>query len=130
MADRFEHDAPRLDRNTILSYDRTRLSYQRTMLAWVRTGTSLIGFGVAIYNFHRMTGGQLGSYLIGPHEFALAMVGTGLVTLLLATIEYRRDIRLLSAQYADIPRSPLPALVAFSVSILGIMGLILIIFRK
>lgn len=100
------------------------------MLAWVRTGTSLIGFGVAIYNFHRMTGGQLGSYLIGPHEFALAMVGTGLVTLLLATIEYRRDIRLLSAQYADIPRSPLPALVAFSVSILGIMGLILIIFRK
>ena len=71
MADRFEHDAPRLDRNTILSYDRTRLSYQRTMLAWVRTGTSLIGFGVAIYNFHRMTGGQLGSYLIGPHEFAL-----------------------------------------------------------
>jgi len=130
VADRFEHDAPRLDRNTILSYDRTRLSYQRTMLAWVRTGTSLIGFGVAIYNFHRMTGGQLGSYLIGPHEFALAMIGTGLVTLLLATIEYRRDIRLLSAHFADIPRSPLPALVALLVSILGIMGLILIIFRK
>jgi putative membrane protein len=131
MADRTEQNAPRLDRNTILSYDRTRLSYQGTMLSWVRTGTSLITFGFAIYNFHRIAlGDRQSSQLIGPHEFATIMVGIGLVALFLATLEYRRDIRLLGAQYADLPRSPLPAIVALLISGLGIMALIAMIFRQ
>jgi putative membrane protein len=87
------------DRSTILAYDRTRLAYQRTMLSWMRTGTSLITFGVAIYNFHQFTSGdQPGNRLIGPHEFGLIMVGIGLVALLLAMLEYRRDIRTLTTQ--------------------------------
>jgi putative membrane protein len=48
VPDHIDQSVPKLDRNTILSYDRTRLSYQRTMLSWVRTGTSLITFGFAI----------------------------------------------------------------------------------
>jgi putative membrane protein len=115
----------------MLAYDRTRLAYQRTLLAWVRTATALITFGFAIYNFHRIvTGDHPSSRLIGPHEFALIMVGIGLVALLLAMIEYGRDVRALSAQYPEIPRSPLPGAVALLVSVLGLLALILIIFRQ
>ena len=131
MADHVEQSTPRFDRSTILAYDRTRLAYQRTMLSWVRTGTSLITFGFAIYNFHRFTSGdQPGNRLIGPHEFGLIMVGIGLVALLLAMLEYRRDIRTLTTQYPEIPRSSLPGAVALMISVLGFLALMVMIFRK
>ncbi len=131
MEDSVEHDAPRLDRSTILAYDRTRLSYQRTLLSWVRTGTSLITFGFAMYSFHRVaTGDEPRSYLIGPHQVALMMVSIGLVALLLATLEYRHNIRILSAEYPDIPQSLLPAMVALLISTLGMLTLIVMIFRQ
>ena len=130
MADHIDQSVPKLDRNTILSYDRTRLSYQRTMLSWVRTGTSLITFGFAIYNFQRITtGNQPSSHLIGPHEFATVMVTIGLVAVLLASFEYRRDLRVLGTQYPEIPRSPLPVAVALLISVLGLVALIAMAFR-
>jgi uncharacterized membrane protein YidH (DUF202 family) len=126
----FEQTAPRPDRSTILAYDRTGLSYQRTMLSWVR-GTSLIAFGFAIYNFHRvLAGDQPSTHLIGPHEFALIMVGIGLVSLLLATLEYRRDIAILVAQFPEIRRSPLPGSVALLIVLLGLLAMFTMIFRQ
>jgi putative membrane protein len=101
------------------------------MLAWVRTGTSMITFGFAIYNFHRIaTGDRPSSQLIGPHGFATIMVCIGLVALLLAAFEYRHSMRMLSAQYPDIPRSPLPAAVALLVSALGLLALVVIALRQ
>ena len=44
------------------------------------------------------------------------LVSIGLVALLLATFEYRHNIRMLSTQYPDIRRSPLPAAVALLIS--------------
>jgi uncharacterized membrane protein YidH (DUF202 family) len=101
------------------------------MLSWVRTGTSLIAFGFAIYNFHRAASGdQPSNRLIGPHEFALVMVGIGAFALLLAMLEYRQNIRALRTQYHDIPPSPLPGAVALLVSVLGLVALIAMIFRQ
>lgn len=131
MADHVDRSTPKFDRSTILAYDRTRLAYQRTMLSWVRTATALITFGFAVYNFHRIAAGDGPSdRLIGPHEFALIMVGIGLVALLLAMIEYRRDMRILSLQHPEIPWSPLPGAVALLVSVLGLLALISIILRQ
>ena len=133
MADHVEQSVSRLDRSTTLAYDRTRLAYQRTMLAWVRTGTSLITFGFAIYNFHRIATGDRQSsshQLIGPHGFATIMVSVGLVALLLATFEYRHSMRMLGAQYPNIPRSPLPAAVALLISALGVLALVVMAFRQ
>jgi hypothetical protein len=57
------------------------------------------------------------------------MVVIGLIALVLATLEYRRNIRVLTAQYPGIQRSPLPAALALLISALGIVALIVIIFR-
>ena len=130
MADHIHHEAPGLDRTTRLAFDRNCLACQRTMLAWVRTGTSLITFGFAIYSFPRIVArDQPYNYFIGPHLLALMMVVIGLVALLLATLEYRRNIRVLAAQYPGIQRSPLPAALALLILALGIVALIVIIFR-
>src|ERR1700746_772113 len=100
MGGGISHGRPELDRSTALAFARTRAAYERTMMAWIRTATSLITFGFSIYKFF-----QLEEYrklepnrVIGPRQFSLALVSIGLLSLLLATIEYRYNMRALRDQ--------------------------------
>jgi hypothetical protein len=58
------------------------------------------------------------------------MVSIGLVALLLAMIEYRRNMRTLRIQFREIHWSPLPGAVALLISVLGLLALISIILRQ
>jgi putative membrane protein len=111
--------------------DRTRLAYERTLMAWIRTATSLITFGFSIYKFFQieMTSGAGRSRLIGPREFAFLMIVTGLVSLLLATLEHRRNLRALNEHYPGGSRS-LATVMAALISILGFTALLAVIFRQ
>ena len=131
MADQTSPGASKPDTSTRLAYERTRLAYERTMMAWVRTSTSMITFGFTIYKFFQIEkgGGVESNRLIGPREFALLLVGIGLVSLLVATLEHRQSLRALRAQYPEMPRS-LSLWVAGLISILGLLALILMIFRQ
>jgi|SRR5271167_3048266 putative membrane protein len=131
MEEQIVHSTPALDDSTRLAFDRTRAAYERTMMSWIRTATSLITFGFSIYKFFQIEapkGGQQ-NRLIGPREFALMLVSIGLVSLLLATLEHRQNIRALGAQYAGKPRS-LAVLVAALLSILGVLALLAMILRQ
>src|ERR1700736_5633324 len=131
MSEQTPHGTPPLDRSTELAFERTRVAYERTMMAWIRTATSLITFGFTIYKFFQFEGpgrAQQGR-LIGAREFALLMVSFGLISLLLATIEHRQNIRALGAQYAGKQRS-LTVLLAALISILGIAALLAMVFRQ
>jgi len=115
-----------------LAVDRTRLAHERTLLAWVRTATSLISFGFAIYKFFQYLqekGQAREGRILGPREFALVLIGTGLVALLFATIQHRLDIKRMRALYPEVPYS-LATVLAGLMSILGIIALIAIIFRQ
>ena len=121
-----------LDRSTELAYERTRLAYERTLMAWIRTGVSLISFGFTIYKFFEEfhTAQQVvRTSLIGPREFGTIMISIGLVAVLLATFQHVRTMHKLRAQYADIAYS-LAALVAFLVSLLGVVALFAVIYRQ
>jgi putative membrane protein len=126
-----EHVAPTLDASTKLAFERTRVAYERTMLSWVRTGTSLITFGFGIYKFFQLdeVAGKPRGRLFGPREFALVLVSIGLISLLLAAMEYRQDVRMLGAQFGGRPRS-LAVIVAALLSILGIFALVVMIYRQ
>ena len=131
MSDASSRSAAGLDRSTALAFMRTRAAYERTMMAWIRTATSLITFGFSIYKFF-----QLEEYrklepdrAIGPRQFSLALVSIGLVSLLLATIEYRQNMRTLRDEYPDSHRS-LAVFVAALLSVLGIVAIVLMIFRQ
>ena len=87
---------------TTLAADRTRLAYDRTLLAWVRTGTSLITFGFTIYKFFQLESARVEprpQRLIGPREFAFLMIVIGILSLVLATLDHRRDLKALRTQY-------------------------------
>ena len=122
------------DASTLLSIDRTRLSYDRTLMSWIRTATSLITFGFSIYKFFQIEAEKTAATsarLLGPREFAMAMIAIGLTSLLLATLEHRRDLGALKIQYpnATIPRSTARMMAAL-ISVLGIVAFLAAVFRQ
>jgi putative membrane protein len=120
-----------MDTSTRLAYDRTRLAYENTMMAWVRTATSLITFGFSVYKFFEfdIKRGQEFSGMIGPREFGLMMITFGLISLLAGTLQHVMSLRQLRAEYPATPRS-VAALLAGLVSILGLVALVAVLFRK
>ena len=124
--------APRLDVGTKLAVDRTRLAHERTLMAWVRTATSLISFGFTIYKFFQF---ELkaqppdAAHLIGPRGFALVMIAIGLVALLLSTLEHRRSLQAMRAEFGDIPGST-AAIVAALISLLGLLAFVAVLMRS
>jgi inner membrane protein YidH len=131
LADQTLNDRKALDAGTRLAFDRTRLAYDRTMMAWVRTATSLISFGFTIYKFFQIEigKGQTGDHLIGPREFAMMMIGIGLLSLVMATIQHRQDRNMLRAMNPEVPRS-MAAVLAGLIAVLGIVAFVAVVFQK
>jgi putative membrane protein len=78
------------------------MAADRTLLAWVRTSTSLISFGFTIYKFFqylRQTQKVEPIGLVGPRGFSLLMISIGVVVLIVATIQHRRDMKELRMEY-------------------------------
>jgi putative membrane protein len=78
---------------------RTRMALERTLLAWVRTGVSLIGFGFTIVQFFEhlkslkdVSPAQLPT---APRTLGLMLIGAGIVTLIVASLQYRRLVHYL-----------------------------------
>jgi putative membrane protein len=123
---------PTLDTGARLAIDRTRLAYERTMMAWIRTATSLISFGFTIYKFFELdlrtpaSGVRLSA--IGPRGFALVMISTGLVALVLAGVQHHQSLQSLKQSYGPIPRS-VSGPVAALIGLLGVLALLGVIVR-
>lgn len=118
--------------STDLAVDRTRLAHDRTLMAWVRTSASLISFGFTIYKFFqymREQGQAIGDRAFGPPQFALCLIAIGLISLLLATIQHRHEVRVMRAHYAHVPYS-LATVVGGLVAILGVVTFVAVFFGK
>jgi putative membrane protein len=114
-----------------LALERTNLAHERTMMAWIRTATALISFGFSIYKFFELEKGAapaIQRQIIGPHLFAILMIGVGILALLIASLEHLQHIKSLKIYHVPIQRS-LAGLIAGFVGILGILALVAVIFR-
>jgi len=78
---------------------RTRLSIERTMMSWIRTAVALIGFGFAIVQFfvrfEQMPGVRPADYPNAARDLGLALIGCGVLALLIAIWQYLWIIRYL-----------------------------------
>jgi putative membrane protein len=121
------------DASTKLAVERTRLAYERTMMAWLRTSTSLITFGFTIQKIFQIENKGDSQYegLLGPGNLGRLMILAGLVILVLATLEHRRDITALKRDYPYVvfPRS-LARVVAAVIAVLGILAMISVFVRS
>jgi putative membrane protein len=116
-----------------LSVERTRLSHDRTLMSNVRTSTALISFGFTIYKFFselKLPGEiQRAHRLLGSRNFGFLMMSIGVIYLGLASLSYSRQMRIMQARYG-ISFDRLPLALAGVISLLGILGLLAVIFRQ
>lgn len=102
-----------------LALERTFLAHERTLMAWIRTATSLITFGFALYKFyyyvHQDKPPTHGEQLFGARTYGLCMMGFGVATLLIATLQHRQQMKPLRAMYPEAPMS-------LSLVLAGLMG--------
>ena len=118
--------------STDLAVDRTRLAHDRTLMAWVRTSASLISFGFTIYKFFQYMkdeGQSVQDRAFGPPQFAMFLIAIGLISLVLATIQHRREMKAMRAHYVHVPYS-MATLVGALVAILGVVTFGAVILRQ
>lgn len=122
--------AAALDSGTRLSVTRTRLSYERTLMSWVRTAASLISFGFSIYKFFEL---ELDSRppgaLIGSREFAALLIALGVIGLLLAIMQHRRDTAALAAEYGLIVHPSTAVQVSVGLAFVGVVAFVAVLIR-
>ena len=74
-------------RRTGMSFQRTRMSADRTLMSVIRTSLSLIGFGFTIAQvFQKLRDQDIITKAAAPRNFGLALVGLGIVVLVLGII--------------------------------------------
>ena len=116
-----------------LALERTYLAHERTLMAWIRTATSLITFGFTIFKFfeylHERGEAARSLQPFGARTFGLLMIGIGVLTLVIASLQHRIQMRQLCLHYSNAPFS-LAFLLAGLIAGLGILGLISGIFHS
>ena len=120
---------------------RTRLSLESTFMAWQRTSVSLIGFGFTIVQFFQRlrgmetsTGRQMREEM--PRNLGLALIGTGICIVIIASWQYRQQLRYLwSPQFAAIagmgekPRKTPSMIAAAVLTVIGLAAFLSVFFR-
>lgn len=119
-----------LDVSTRLAVQRTRLASERTLMAWIRTSTSLIAFGFTIFTFvqYLADSESLARPVVSPWVVGMVLIVIGLIALVLAWFQHRREIRELAAEAGAMPFS-LAGLISALIAMLGILALVVVAWR-
>jgi putative membrane protein len=124
---------PAID-STAMAVDRTVMAADRSLMAWVRTGLSLISFGFTIYKFLENSNKQLLAVskipvdISGPEVVGLFMVGMGVLSLIMGTIENVETIMRLRGRY-EFTRTRYSLFMAAILTIFGIVIFLGIVFQ-
>lgn len=115
-----------------LALERTVMAADRTLMAWTRTALSLISFGFTIYKFlqYQQAEGKVHSVglLRGPRNMGIAMVGLGVIFLLMASVHFWREVRRLKADRRG-SALRLPLALAALLSLLSVLALLNLAFQ-
>lgn len=108
---------------------------ERTMAAWIRTGISLMAFGFAIARFGLFlrqveTLGQVAVHhapTVGSAWIGAALVGTGMLTNLTATVRYAQTRRAIERGDVGAPNSVAVYVIGATATLVGIVMMVLLL---
>jgi putative membrane protein len=117
-----------------MAVERTVMAADRSLMAWVRTGLSLISFGFTIYKFLEYQREQLQALdrvipsISSPKVIGLLMIGLGILSLVLGTVENISTIGFYRKQYS-IKRPRYSLFIAAIITLIGIVLFLGIVFK-
>jgi putative membrane protein len=110
------------------------MAADRSLMAWVRTGLSLISFGFTIYKYLDIQGKQLQAMgkspppLSSPKIVGLIMIGLGILSLILGTLENLATVKNYRMQ-SRIRRPRYSLLISGIITTIGIVLFLGILFK-
>nr|WP_283242192.1 DUF202 domain-containing protein [Gordonia araii] len=104
------------------------MALERTTMAWTRTSTSLIAFGFTIYQFLQHRVDEHYRTVASPWSVGMLMIGAGLVCLVLAVYQERRELAVLRKEDPGVRRTLTTPLVT-AIAILGIAAFVTVGWR-
>ena len=120
---------------------RTRMALERTLMAWARTSVSLIGFGFTIVQFFervQSSGPPSVPVLLpeAPRNFGLALIGSGILGLVISLWQYREGLHYLWADEfrpvagVEAQRMTTPIMwIAVVLILVGVFAFLVVLFR-
>lgn len=111
-----------------MAADRTWMAQERTLMAWIRTATSMIGFGFTIDKFFEGRPPNPHT-LLTSRDFAILMIGFGLIALTLATIQHLIEIRSIAGRTTRKRRS-IALVLAILLAVLGTFAFVSAALRE
>lgn len=117
-----------------LAKERNRAAAERTLMAWIRTSLSLISFGFGLDQIVAAieeSRGTRNPYTIGiSRVVGLLFIALGVVALLLASIEHRRELRLIQRDdYVYASRRSLGLMVSIALVLIGLFAFVAILIK-
>lgn len=117
-----------------LAKERNRAAAERTLMAWIRTSLSLISFGFGIDQIVAAIEQSRGTNEAYPFRISrmvgLLFIALGIVALLLASIEHRRELRLIQRDdYLYASRRSLGLMVSVALILIGLFAFVAILFK-
>jgi putative membrane protein len=112
------------DTATRLAFENILLAQERTQLAWVQSSLAFISFGFSIAKAFQILHETREEHapLLGARSVGILMVAIGLVSLVLATVQHRRAVRMIRQQCPGLPASH-ASILAVLLAGLGILAL-------